>query len=671
MRTYDCPQCGAAVPFQASVTVFATCGFCRSMVVRRDAQVELMGQQAELPPDLSPLQLGTRGEFDGRSFQLIGRVRLTYPEGAWTEWCADFGDDRWGWVAEAQGFFYVSFEVPVPDDFPGAFELAAAQATPADRPRLMNFGLAVGREQLPVDRCLVIGGASYRVRDRKLTTVQAAEGELTFTAVPGRTAISADLAGEDAHFANAEYSDAGIRLFVGRCCRFEELKFTALRAVPGWTGEAETVRQQTHALNCPTCGAAVVLRAAGQTLAAVCGSCASIIDAANPQLQLIQEADRSQTIQPLIPLGTRGQWRGTEWECIGFQRRRDNYGESWSEYLLFNPFAGFRWLVTYQGHWSFVETLPGPPREVDGEPVVRGIPHRLFAVAQAEVTYVLGEFYWRVRRRERTLLRDFTAPPTVVSEERYPDLAETTWSAGEYVTAEEVQAAFRLTEPLPERQGPYLNEPNPHREKGRTLRWLLPLLAGIFVVLELLAAAGHARETVLDTTFTYRPGDTNRTQLTPVFELKGGRRQALEFVLEAPVDNQWFEVGCDLIQADTQEVREASVGVEFYHGYDGGYWSEGSTRGDSLLPAVKPGRYYLAVEPEADPGVGEISYRLTVVRDVTVWSNFWLGLALLLAYPLFRWAREHAFERRRWSQSDFSPYASAGGGDDDATSDDD
>lgn len=359
MRTYDCPQCGAAVPFQASVTVFATCGFCRSMVVRRDAQVELMGQQAELPPDLSPLQLGTRGEFDGRSFQLIGRVRLTYPEGRGrngaptSEMIAGVGLPR-------RRVFLRQLRSAGAGRFPGSFELAAAQATPADRPRLMNFGLAVGREQLPVDRCLVIGGASYRVRDRKLTTVQAAEGELTFTAVPGRTAISADLAGEDAHFANAEYSDAGIRLFVGRCCRFEELKFTALRAVPGWTGEAETVRHQTHALNCPTCGAAVVLRAAGQTLAAVCGSCASIIDAANPQLQLIQEADRSQTIQPLIPLGTRGQWRGTELECIGFQRRRDNYGESWSEYLLFNPFAGFRWLVTYQGHWSFVETFARP-----------------------------------------------------------------------------------------------------------------------------------------------------------------------------------------------------------------------------------------------------------------------------------------------------------------------
>ena len=60
MRTYDCPQCSGTVPFQSSVTVSATCPYCRSIVVRRDANVETMGLQAELPPDLSPLQVGTR-----------------------------------------------------------------------------------------------------------------------------------------------------------------------------------------------------------------------------------------------------------------------------------------------------------------------------------------------------------------------------------------------------------------------------------------------------------------------------------------------------------------------------------------------------------------------------------------------------------------------------------
>lgn len=99
MRAYDCPQCGAAVKFQSSVTVFATCGFCRSMVVRRDVDVELMGQQATLPPDLSPLQVGTRGEFNGLGFTLVGRVRVGYHEGSWNEWCADFGGVRAAMVA--------------------------------------------------------------------------------------------------------------------------------------------------------------------------------------------------------------------------------------------------------------------------------------------------------------------------------------------------------------------------------------------------------------------------------------------------------------------------------------------------------------------------------------------------------------------------------------------
>ena len=62
------------------------------------------------------------------------------------------------------------------------------------------------------------------------------------------------------------------------------------------------------------------------------------------------------------------------------------------------------------------------------------------------------------------------------------------------------------------------------------------------------------------------------------------------------------------------------------------------------------------IEPEGQPGLSEVTYQLTVVRDVMVWSNFWIGLLPLLAYPVFRWVREHAFERERWSANDFSPY---------------
>jgi len=114
-RRYDCPQCGAPVAFPSSIAIFAVCGHCRSSIVRKDFQLETFGTMAELPPDLSALQIGTTGHFDGNSFTLIGRLRLHWGEGSWTEWCADFGNGRIGWIAEVMGYFAVSFEKDAPE----------------------------------------------------------------------------------------------------------------------------------------------------------------------------------------------------------------------------------------------------------------------------------------------------------------------------------------------------------------------------------------------------------------------------------------------------------------------------------------------------------------------------------------------------------------------------
>src|SRR6202012_1730726 len=107
---YDCPQCGAPVKFQSSIAIFAVCEHCRSMVVRKDLSVESIGVMAELPPDLSPLQIGSRGEWNGKAFELVGRIRVEWDLGSWNEWYALFDGGVGGWVAETQGFYLVSFE---------------------------------------------------------------------------------------------------------------------------------------------------------------------------------------------------------------------------------------------------------------------------------------------------------------------------------------------------------------------------------------------------------------------------------------------------------------------------------------------------------------------------------------------------------------------------------
>src|SRR5437773_2186556 len=126
-------------------------------------------------------------------------------------------------------------------------------------------------------------------------------------------------------------------------------------------------KPQARALNCPKCGAATTL----------------------------------------IPLGTRGKLRGMDYEVIGFQRRDIEVEEIiyyWHEYLLFNPYKGFRYLSEYNGHWndiSICKQLPTVERGLSSSPGSAanylGESYKHFQTAEANSDFVFGEFPWQVR----------------------------------------------------------------------------------------------------------------------------------------------------------------------------------------------------------------------------------------------------------------------------------
>ena len=67
----------------------------------------------------------------------------------------------------------------------------------------------------------------------------------------------------------------------------------------------------------------------------------------------------------MLPLGARGTLRGVPWELIGFQTRgvtADGETFEWEEYLLFNPYKGYRYLTNYRGHWNLVVPLEPMPQ---------------------------------------------------------------------------------------------------------------------------------------------------------------------------------------------------------------------------------------------------------------------------------------------------------------------
>ncbi len=77
----NCPSCGAEIRFQWSGAVQTVCTHCSSVLVRRGVDLLKVGRVSEPPPATSPVQIGTRGVYDGTAFTVVGRIAYAYERG--------------------------------------------------------------------------------------------------------------------------------------------------------------------------------------------------------------------------------------------------------------------------------------------------------------------------------------------------------------------------------------------------------------------------------------------------------------------------------------------------------------------------------------------------------------------------------------------------------------
>lgn len=424
-----------------------------------------------------------------------------------------------------------------------------------------------------------------------------------------------------------------------------------------------------RALNCPQCAASLSVRTFGQAVTIVCGSCLSVLDAQDPQLQAVQQFTAKQRVEPLIPLGTRGRLHGDSYEVTGFQVRTttvDGTDYGWREYVLFNPYKGCRYLTEYDGHWNDVKPLTsGPQFSVRGRhpaATYLGKTFRHFQTAKAKTTFVLGEFPWAVRVGEVVSASDYVCPPLMLSVEATGD--ETTWSLGEYVPGGSIWQAFSLPGAPPRAIGVYANQPSPHAGSSAGLwAWY-----GLFLALVVLMAAGFShfarQELVLTHSGRFQSGPARpgagggeHAFVTKVFDLQG-HVSNVEVTIDTNVNNNWIYFDVALINDESGAAYEFGREVAYYSGVDSdGAWSEGSRRDEVTIPAIPSGRYYLRVEPETAAGAPLVNYTLRLRRDVPAKLFFLVAALLLVLPPGFSSLRAYNFEQRRWAESDYAPVA--------------
>lgn len=418
-------------------------------------------------------------------------------------------------------------------------------------------------------------------------------------------------------------------------------------------------KPQAKALNCPQCGAAITLRALGHAETVVCESCHSILDAKDPNLQILQKFQViTGEVPPLIPLGSRGKLRGTDYEVIGFQRRSitvEGIRYDWHEYVLFNPYKATHYLTEYNGHWNDISVCKELPVVNFSSVNYLGEVYRHFQTSDANTNYVLGEFPWQVRVGEQATVTDYVKPPRVLSSEKSAN--EVTWSLGEYMYGADIWKSFNLPGQPPEAFGVYENQPSPVSENVKGI-WSA-FLAFALLLLFLMAGFDFAssKTTVFDSSYRLNAGEPKgeASFVTDVFDL-GGRTSNVQITTSASVDNSWIYLNYALINQDTGQAWDFGREVSYYHGYDSdGSWTEGSRRDTVVIPSVPAGHYYLRIEPEVDARHPPISYAVQVKRDVPVLGFFGIAfLALLLPAIAITW-RSMNFERMRWAESDHPP----------------
>lgn len=641
-RTGQCPNCGATVEFKLGASRATVCEYCKAVVVRKGQDFEAVGKVADLIPTGSKIGLGTKGRYQNVAFEVIGRLQYEWKAGVWDEWYVAFSDGRWGWLAEAQGRFYLTFKVP-------------------PRP-LPQKGVVPGAA------FFVEGLGRFTVADVKNAKIVGVAGELPDPVHVGDSPLTADMESEKGAFATLDFGMAGDTpvLFVGKQVPFAELNLGGAASAARTRGAKPTGDK----LKCPNCAGTITVRVPEQAVHVVCSYCKSVIDVSQGAFRIIQTLERFKR-EPRIPLGAKGTLRGSEYLLVGFMVRSctvEGVRYPWEEYLLWEEKTqSFTWLVESDGHWQLARPVSIGEVHVGDDAEYRAKRYRHFSSVVGVVEGVLGEFYWEVQSGDEGQLDDYISPPEGLSCEQSD--GEINWTHLDHLEREELATAFNkpgLREQV--QSGVGAIQPWPYQQTWDSVSKAMGLgMTALFVLLFVFAL--RPAPVYLDKQFdslsmqamgaaTAPDGSHSKSFLSEPFELTGS--EALKVQFSSSVSQGWAFASGAVINDQSGESSSFGLESSSYSGYDeDGSWSEGSQGASETLSSPGKGKAVVRADLQWDPKLGgPPNMRLRLVGDTFSGWQFFAALLLLL-WPVLLLFHRSSFEKARWYNSNLAnPYSS-------------
>jgi hypothetical protein len=189
-------------------SVLIECAYCHNSFRKNKNGVDELGKISSLPPDMSFIQIGTCGTFQGDNFSVIGRIKVSWEQGNWNEWIAQFENGKIGWIGDFIGRLTVSFKDPSHS--------------------------CIDFTSLSVGQHLTIGNKMMTITDIKKVNYIGFEGEIPFERQMGDVGFSVDLQSQNEDCAFIDHFHNQTNIYVGCFIDADDLKLENIRLIDGW-----------------------------------------------------------------------------------------------------------------------------------------------------------------------------------------------------------------------------------------------------------------------------------------------------------------------------------------------------------------------------------------------------------------------------------------------------
>lgn len=391
----------------------------------------------------------------------------------------------------------------------------------------------------------------------------------------------------------------------------------------------------------------------------------TVKDFACPQCQWLYSADENGslkytgrkykheiTFEKSLRIGQKGTLNGTGYTVSGILVKSAYANFYWTEYMLQDAAGNFRYLSEGDGHWIFLEPIDKKYSVTHTSTFLthEGMKMRLYDRCKAEIVGAKGFFDFSIAP-QNIALTEFIRPPYVISIEQ--GSGENATFFGEHISRKTVKEAFGAVE-LREKLGVGLVQP--FLIDLRNLAIVFCVTAIAILVTHMAVYSGRTSKTVTETIFTIGESN-NKEYVSRPFTLQGGSAP-LTIEILSDIDNSWLTVQVALVNESTSEEIYADQDVEYYHGYEGGEsWSEGQKGETMQFCGVPEGTYHLLVTPmwAAENGSNNSMVVRAIWNQPSMW-NAWFSIGAMGVLWTLTFFFNKNFEKRRWSDSDYSPY---------------